>query len=217
MNWNVQLLPILIILDDLTLENFPLPPQDSSAFTFRSCLPSGWTVLLVSGVTTLISEKIFLNRENFWPTFLVHLSIGFTCFCTSSVIMWVSSGVTFAVTSGKWILDVHSDCLFYIIFSFVFYYFLYVKFTSNFTCWFSIVIIGKGLSSTKLSNFAITGTEERPTAPRDFRDGTYFFWYCSSHWLHTRDFDSFLFLIFEWSFLFGYIINKWGLVMQPKY
>ncbi|KAG8638507.1 protein RFT1 homolog isoform X2 [Manihot esculenta] len=62
--------------------------KDSSAFTFRSCLPSGWTVLLVSGVTTLISEKIFLNRENFWPTFLVHLSIGFTCFCTSSVIIY---------------------------------------------------------------------------------------------------------------------------------
>ncbi|KAF2315824.1 hypothetical protein GH714_040366 [Hevea brasiliensis] len=61
--------------------------KDSSAFTFRGCLPSGWTVLLFSGATTLISERVFLDHKNFWPTFLVHFSIGFTCFGISSVVM----------------------------------------------------------------------------------------------------------------------------------
>ncbi|KDP22441.1 hypothetical protein JCGZ_26272 [Jatropha curcas] len=59
-----------------------------SSFSFRSCLPSGWIILLFSGVTTLISEKIFLDRENFWPTFLVHFSIGLTCFCISSIFIY---------------------------------------------------------------------------------------------------------------------------------
>ncbi|OAY48125.1 hypothetical protein MANES_06G133200v8 [Manihot esculenta] len=68
--------------------NFPLPQLDSSAFTFRSCLPSGWTVLLFSGVTTVISERVFLDHNNFWPTFLVHFSIGFTCFGTSSAVIY---------------------------------------------------------------------------------------------------------------------------------
>ncbi|KAJ6962734.1 protein RFT1 [Populus alba x Populus x berolinensis] len=62
--------------------------QDSSAFSFTSCLPSGWTVLLFSGVITLISEKLFLDHENFWPTFLIHFSIGLTCFCISSFIIY---------------------------------------------------------------------------------------------------------------------------------
>ncbi|KAG2714176.1 hypothetical protein I3760_03G013800 [Carya illinoinensis] len=62
--------------------------QDSSSFSFSSCLPSGWTVLLFSGVVTLISEKIFLDRENFWTTFLVHFFIGFACFCMSSFVIY---------------------------------------------------------------------------------------------------------------------------------
>ncbi|XP_059452441.1 uncharacterized protein LOC132183062 isoform X1 [Corylus avellana] len=62
--------------------------QDSSSFSFSSCLPSGWTVLLFSGVTTLISEKIFLDRENFWPTFAIHFSIGLACFCVSSFVIY---------------------------------------------------------------------------------------------------------------------------------
>lgn len=62
--------------------------QDSSAFSFSRCLPSGWTVMLLSGVTTLISEKIFLDRENFWPTFAVHFSIGLACFCVSSFVIY---------------------------------------------------------------------------------------------------------------------------------
>ncbi|KAL5744266.1 hypothetical protein ACOSQ2_027382 [Xanthoceras sorbifolium] len=62
--------------------------QDSFSFSFRSCLPSGWTILLFSGVITLISERIFLDRENFWPTFLIHFSIGLTCFCITSVVIY---------------------------------------------------------------------------------------------------------------------------------
>lgn len=68
---------------------FFLSPQDSSTFSFYRCLPSGWKVLLFSGITTTISERIFLDRENFWPTFLVHFSIGVACFCMSSFVMYV--------------------------------------------------------------------------------------------------------------------------------
>ncbi|KAJ6933351.1 hypothetical protein NC651_008682 [Populus alba x Populus x berolinensis] len=50
--------------------------QDSSAFSSTICLPSGWTVLLFSGVITLISEKLFLDHKNFWPAFKIHFSIG---------------------------------------------------------------------------------------------------------------------------------------------
>ncbi|PSS33187.1 hypothetical protein CEY00_Acc03573 [Actinidia chinensis var. chinensis] len=39
--------------------------KDTASFSFRSFLPSGWPVLLFSGVTTLISEKIFLDQQNF--------------------------------------------------------------------------------------------------------------------------------------------------------
>lgn len=64
-------------------------PQGSSSFSFHSCLPSGWIILLLSGVITIISEKIFLDRENFWPTFAIHFSIGMACFCVSSYVMYV--------------------------------------------------------------------------------------------------------------------------------
>ncbi|XP_057482357.1 uncharacterized protein LOC130769168 [Actinidia eriantha] len=62
--------------------------KDTASFSFRSCLPSGWPVLLFSGVTTFISEKIFLDQQNFWPTFLIHFSIGLTCFCFSSFVIY---------------------------------------------------------------------------------------------------------------------------------
>ncbi|GAB4858810.1 hypothetical protein Ancab_010288 [Ancistrocladus abbreviatus] len=62
--------------------------QDSTLFSFSRCLPSGWTVLLFSGVATLISEKFFLDRDNFWLTFLVHLSVGLCCFCISAFIIY---------------------------------------------------------------------------------------------------------------------------------
>ncbi|EXC13931.1 Protein RFT1-like protein [Morus notabilis] len=51
--------------------------RDSRAFSFYKCMPSGWTVLLFSGITTSISERIFLDRQNFWPTFAVHFSVGY--------------------------------------------------------------------------------------------------------------------------------------------
>ncbi|XP_047316146.1 protein RFT1 homolog isoform X2 [Impatiens glandulifera] len=57
-------------------------------FSFRSCLPSGWMVLTISGITTLFSEKIFLNREVFWTTFPIHLSVGMICFFISSVVIY---------------------------------------------------------------------------------------------------------------------------------
>ncbi|KAG5538300.1 hypothetical protein RHGRI_019032 [Rhododendron griersonianum] len=71
-------------------------PQDSALFSFRSCLPSGWTVLLFSGITTLVSEKLFLDHQNFWPSFLIHLSVGLTCFCISSVVIYVQKTIVVA-------------------------------------------------------------------------------------------------------------------------
>ncbi|XP_058205416.1 uncharacterized protein LOC131319256 isoform X2 [Rhododendron vialii] len=62
--------------------------KDSASFSFRSCLPSGWAVLMFSGITTLVSEKLFLDHQNFWPSFLLHLSVGLTCFCISSVVIY---------------------------------------------------------------------------------------------------------------------------------
>ncbi|CAK9139933.1 unnamed protein product [Ilex paraguariensis] len=62
--------------------------QDSSSFSFRSCLPSGWTFLLFSAVATLISEKIFLDQDNFWPTFFIHFSVGLTCFCVAAFVIY---------------------------------------------------------------------------------------------------------------------------------
>ncbi|XP_052174272.1 uncharacterized protein LOC127789330 isoform X2 [Diospyros lotus] len=62
--------------------------KDSAPFSFLSCLPSGWAVLLFSGIATRISEKIFLDQLNFWPTFLIHFSVGLTCFCISSLVIY---------------------------------------------------------------------------------------------------------------------------------
>ncbi|KAI4323828.1 hypothetical protein L6164_023405 [Bauhinia variegata] len=59
-----------------------------SSFSFRSCLPSGWIILLFSGVITLISENIFLDPKNFWPTFAIHFSVGVVCFCISSYVIY---------------------------------------------------------------------------------------------------------------------------------
>ncbi|XP_042482120.1 protein RFT1 homolog [Macadamia integrifolia] len=62
--------------------------QDSSSFAFDQCLPSGWAVLLFSGVATLISERIFLDRENFWPTMFIHSFFGVTCLCVSAIVIY---------------------------------------------------------------------------------------------------------------------------------
>lgn len=67
---------------------FPIYSQDSS-FSFRSCLPSGWTFLLFSGAVTMVSEKLFLDHDNFWRTFCIHFSVGFTCFLVTALIMYV--------------------------------------------------------------------------------------------------------------------------------
>ncbi|KAA3460434.1 protein RFT1-like protein isoform X1 [Gossypium australe] len=62
--------------------------QESSSFSFCSCLPSGWTILLLSGVATLISEKVFLDRENFWSSIFIHFCIGFAFFCSSAFVIY---------------------------------------------------------------------------------------------------------------------------------
>ncbi|KAJ4838056.1 hypothetical protein Tsubulata_035478 [Turnera subulata] len=62
--------------------------KGSSLFSFGSCLPSGWVVLLLSGAITLISEKIFLDHEKFWLTFPVHLSVGLACLGASSLFIY---------------------------------------------------------------------------------------------------------------------------------
>ncbi|KAI3778096.1 hypothetical protein L2E82_07119 [Cichorium intybus] len=66
--------------------------QDSTSFSFYSCLPGGWMILMFSSAVTLISEKVILDRDNFWPTFLVHFSIGVACFSVASFVIvqnWV--------------------------------------------------------------------------------------------------------------------------------
>ncbi|KAK7341114.1 hypothetical protein VNO80_24038 [Phaseolus coccineus] len=62
--------------------------QGSSSFSFYGCLPSGWIILLLSGIITLISENVFLDRDNFWPSFVVHFSVGLGCFCVSSYVIY---------------------------------------------------------------------------------------------------------------------------------
>lgn len=66
-------------------------PQGSSSFSFRGCLPSGWIIVLLSGVITLISENVFLDQHNFWQTFMIHFSVGLACFCVSSYVMYIFS------------------------------------------------------------------------------------------------------------------------------
>lgn len=62
--------------------------QDSSSFSFRRCLPSGWTFLLFSGIVTLVSEKIFLDPDDFWRTFSIHFLVGITTFMLAAFIIY---------------------------------------------------------------------------------------------------------------------------------
>ncbi|KAJ8643781.1 hypothetical protein MRB53_005529 [Persea americana] len=62
--------------------------QNSTAFAFRNCLPSGWWILIFLGTVTLISERLILDRDNFWPTMFIHFAIGLMCFCISSVVIY---------------------------------------------------------------------------------------------------------------------------------
>ncbi|XP_010547778.1 PREDICTED: protein RFT1 homolog isoform X2 [Tarenaya hassleriana] len=62
--------------------------QGTSSFSFQKCFPSGWPILIISGIVTLFSEKIFLDKTNFWETFPLHFAIGFVCFCISAIIIY---------------------------------------------------------------------------------------------------------------------------------
>ncbi|KAL7589643.1 hypothetical protein Lser_V15G35994 [Lactuca serriola] len=62
--------------------------QDSTSFSFHSCLPGGWMILLFSSAVTLVSERVILDRDNFWPTFCIHFFIGFGCFCVASFVIY---------------------------------------------------------------------------------------------------------------------------------
>ncbi|XP_027110524.1 uncharacterized protein [Coffea arabica] len=62
--------------------------QGSLSFSFWSCLPSGWSLLVFSCVVTLISETLFLDRDNFWATFCVHFSIGFACLIIAAIVIY---------------------------------------------------------------------------------------------------------------------------------
>ncbi|GJN32320.1 hypothetical protein PR202_gb20819 [Eleusine coracana subsp. coracana] len=56
----------------------------SGSFSFRHCLPSGWGILLISGVTTAFSERVFLNRKRFMQTLPIHMAIGIMCLSISA-------------------------------------------------------------------------------------------------------------------------------------
>ncbi|XP_050887043.1 uncharacterized protein LOC127092239 isoform X2 [Lathyrus oleraceus] len=62
--------------------------KGSSSFSFRGCFPSGWVILLLSSVITLVSENVVLDQDNFWPTFMIHFSVGLACFCVSSYMIY---------------------------------------------------------------------------------------------------------------------------------
>ncbi|GAA0185064.1 hypothetical protein LIER_32352 [Lithospermum erythrorhizon] len=62
--------------------------QGSHSFSFHSCLPAGWTFLLYAGIVTFVSEKVFLDRNKFWPTFFVHFAIGFTSLSLAAFIIY---------------------------------------------------------------------------------------------------------------------------------
>ncbi|KAI3925031.1 hypothetical protein MKW98_009681 [Papaver atlanticum] len=62
--------------------------DSSSEFRFRECWPSGWIVLVLSSFVTQISERIFLDQENFWLTLFIHFSVGIACFCISSFMIY---------------------------------------------------------------------------------------------------------------------------------
>ncbi|EYU32859.1 hypothetical protein MIMGU_mgv11b019734mg [Erythranthe guttata] len=61
---------------------------DSSSFSFRDCLPKGSEFLLISGAAIFILERTYLDRENFWSTFTIHLSFGLACFSVAAVVIY---------------------------------------------------------------------------------------------------------------------------------
>ncbi|XP_062187184.1 uncharacterized protein LOC133890704 isoform X1 [Phragmites australis] len=55
------------------------------SFSFWRCVPSGWGILLISGLTTAFSERMFLNRMRFKQTLPIHMAIGVMCLSVSSL------------------------------------------------------------------------------------------------------------------------------------
>ncbi|XP_062190573.1 uncharacterized protein LOC133893544 isoform X2 [Phragmites australis] len=55
------------------------------SFSFRRCLPAGWGILLISGLTTAFSERMFLERARFKQTLPIHMAIGIMCLSISSL------------------------------------------------------------------------------------------------------------------------------------
>lgn len=122
-------------------------------FSFRGCLPSGWIILLLSGVITRISENVFLDRDNFWPTFMIHFSVGLACFCVSSYVMYVLVFLFFFYCFLRLLWSsVEYNCLFLLS--------LLLIYLS--VCFFLglLAIVGKNLSSKALFAFMITRTDD---------------------------------------------------------
>ncbi|TVT98448.1 hypothetical protein EJB05_12528 [Eragrostis curvula] len=55
------------------------------SFSFRRCLPAGWGILLISGLTTAFSERMFLDRKRFKQTLPIHIAIGVMCLSVSAL------------------------------------------------------------------------------------------------------------------------------------
>ncbi|CAD6218051.1 unnamed protein product [Miscanthus lutarioriparius] len=49
------------------------------SFSFRRCMPAGWGILLISGLTTVFSERVFLNKTRFKQTVPIHIAVGIMC------------------------------------------------------------------------------------------------------------------------------------------
>ncbi|KAL6896734.1 hypothetical protein ACP4OV_007306 [Aristida adscensionis] len=55
------------------------------SFSFRRCMPAGWGILLISGLTTVFSERMFLRRTRFKQTVPIHVAIGVMCLSIASL------------------------------------------------------------------------------------------------------------------------------------
>jgi len=53
------------------------------------CVPAGWGIyiLLIFGLTTVFSGRVFLNRMRFKQTVPIHIAIGIMCLSISSLEM----------------------------------------------------------------------------------------------------------------------------------
>lgn len=55
------------------------------SFSFTRCVPAGWGILLISGLTTVFSERVFLDRKRFKQTVPIHIAIGIMCLSISAL------------------------------------------------------------------------------------------------------------------------------------